>query len=1051
MDKFVKVDLLRKLRENFGHDNFKSDLQKKAIEAIIQRKKDVFVSMPTGSGKSLCFQFPAVLQSNQVAIVFSPLLALMKDQIDQLTKKKIVAETINSKMGSKERTRVINDLRCKVPNTKLLYVTPEQAATQTFRGILSDLHKYNKVSYIVVDEAHCVSQWGHNFRPDYLKLGTLRSLVPGVTWIALTATASAVVVEDIITQLQLKDPLSFKVPCFRSNLYYDVVYDDLIRNSYEDLKLYIKNCLKDNTKDMKLSQRGVGIIYCRTRDLTEDIARVLNDRGIKTVAYHAGLKESERKEVQERWTAGEFEVIAATVSFGMGVDKGSVRFVIHWGVPANVPGYYQESGRAGRDGKPAFCRIYYSLNSRNALTFILKQELNKAKTPDQEQKVKETQKSFEKMVEYCEKARCRHLVFAEYFGDSKPKCVDKCDVCKFPKMAKKNLDEFNALVNGEYRQYGGRTMVVTEGKFNENFDELYGEGRRGLSSFRENYFEEGEREQQKDEELLKEIKKQFQLRRGSQSSNDPDNENDATYSIVKAAASTKVKVNGLKITTRESYVDLFKGCLEDNYNKCNSFEDEPLQLSKSDLEEFATLVEYEVFTASKVLATYRNLAAKKKSEIVKATNALSLFKELKTFTPTKDKGTLRDAMEDIKKKQATKYPTTIIPASQLLPNFNSNTKPRKRLGIGRDFLSQQSVKSFLKGDGNVAKNVGSESSNSDSDFRDQSSSNSNDKDNRLQESYNDSGVGSSCALSSSEDILVPSGSKTYPSPETECSSKANGTDYKASTDFRSKNSVSCHTISDSENSDDALIVDEVTHDETNECKSDISNSAKRKAMHEATSSSSLLSPMKKKVKKENTKKIYMALFGEDEDPTLKEGGGLVSEPNRPHGGFISSKKLLKSYESNQENEAASINSPKAEVSSKSCLSPNVNFYNSNDNADVACKQSPAQAKVAVKAKNLEGSRSIKSEKEKGTEGKKHLSKRNVSDVIVKCLMPHYHRKRIASKDLFKNLTRGIVHKIVESKKTDFNEKTCSSQFNEVFQNLPKIETQEQIDVIVATF
>lgn len=216
---------------------------------------DVYVSMPTGSGKSLCFQLPAMLQDNKLAIVFSPLLALIKDQIDHLTKLKITAESINSKMSVKDKERVLNDLHSMKPNTKFLYITPEQAATGTFKSLIDHLVKYKKVSYIVVDEAHCVSEWGHDFRPDYLKLGELREKYKSIPWVALTATASADVAKDILSNLKLLQPVAkYKTPSFRKNLFYDVVYQNCIEDEIGHLMEFLKNSLKEDENVKQVSE-----------------------------------------------------------------------------------------------------------------------------------------------------------------------------------------------------------------------------------------------------------------------------------------------------------------------------------------------------------------------------------------------------------------------------------------------------------------------------------------------------------------------------------------------------------------------------------------------------------------------------------------------------------------------------------------------------------------------------------------------------------------------------------------------------------------------------
>lgn len=292
-----------------------------------------------------------------------------------------------------------------------------------------------------------MSEMGHDFRKDYLKLGQLRTRYPTVKWIALTATASKEVTADIFKQLLLKEPKSFKTPCFRKNLFYDIVYKSTIKDDYIHLKEFIEKCMKSKGEE-KPNAAPCGIIYCRTRESVERVATGLCRQNVVAKAYHAGLNDKDRKQVQEDWTCGKFRVICATISFGMGVDKSSVRFVVHWDVPQNIAAYYQESGRAGRDGKLSYCRVYYCRQEVKSINFILNMNLQKA---PENTKAQRSVKEFEKLVEHCESLRCRHLLFSQYFGDATPDCKKRqlCDVCKDVKKAEKKLDEFHRLsMNG---------------------------------------------------------------------------------------------------------------------------------------------------------------------------------------------------------------------------------------------------------------------------------------------------------------------------------------------------------------------------------------------------------------------------------------------------------------------------------------------------------------------------------------------------------------------------------------------------------------------------
>jgi ATP-dependent DNA helicase RecQ len=406
----AKSSLTIQLQESFGFDSFKGP-QEAIIKSLLSGK-DTFVIMPTGGGKSLCYQLPAMV-SEGVAIIVSPLIALMKNQVDLVrsySSKDDVAHFLNSTLTKKEIREVHDDLL--TGKTKMLYVAPETLTKQENLDFFSDL----KLSFFAVDEAHCISEWGHDFRPEYRRLREMMTQInPDIPVIALTATATPKVQSDIVKNLDLHEPNIFISSFNRPNLYYEI-----------RPKINTKQTIEDIVRFIVASKGKSGIIYTLNRKTTEELADMLMANGIKAVAYHAGLDSKLRAERQDLFLNEDVQVIVATIAFGMGIDKPDIRFVIHYNIPKSIENYYQETGRAGRDGLEGKCLLYYSHKDVAKLEHLMRDK------PLSEREV--GAQLINETVAFAESGVCRRKVLMSYFGEEyTDKNCSNCDNCRNPR------------------------------------------------------------------------------------------------------------------------------------------------------------------------------------------------------------------------------------------------------------------------------------------------------------------------------------------------------------------------------------------------------------------------------------------------------------------------------------------------------------------------------------------------------------------------------------------------------------------------------------------
>lgn len=447
----------RVLTEVFGHSGYKGK-QKAIIEAAV-RAADVLVVAPTGMGKSLCFQVPAAAEKSGITVVVSPLLALMRNQVESLRQKSVSVVSLNSETSTLQKQEICDDLLSGHPSNRLIYITPERLCTADFMHLLDGVYAEGELNRLVIDEAHCISEWGHDFRRDYRRLAMFRRRFSSVPIMALTATATPEVQADIIRSLRMSEDRLYRAlhPLNRGNLFYEVRYlaDPDSVSQMAQIFEYITTLYR------RRNRPSSGIIYCRTRATCNELSRYLRAKGINSKPYHRGITSNTLDKTLKEWSIGGtgeggVDVVVATIAFGLGIDKGDVRYIIHYDISKSFEGYYQETGRAGRDGLPSKCILYYSRQDALEVQRWIQNAKEARMEQDGPPPSQRASHSLAALFKFAESIDiCRHVSICRYFGEDinaddaeavRRYCNNMCDVCKYPDKTKRRIGKLNTQI-----------------------------------------------------------------------------------------------------------------------------------------------------------------------------------------------------------------------------------------------------------------------------------------------------------------------------------------------------------------------------------------------------------------------------------------------------------------------------------------------------------------------------------------------------------------------------------------------------------------------------